>query len=174
MDTRRTNFAWLSAILFVTPIVVSENLAAAETPAPAFVRVSGVADEVAIVPMSDSSIDLLRILCGQAKSPAFTPTMEEVRRAEAGLTAYLQKAAPARAAVLWQKVHQYRRQYGGVLVGKGAAARRKLILNASCREDGRDFLQTVIAVKDGGTCYYQLTFDLLSGAFGDLRINGEG
>ena len=100
--------------------------------------------------------------------------MDEVRRAESGLVAYLKTAVPAKAAVIWQNAARYQRQYGGVLVGKGQEKQRKLILNAACREDGRDYLRTVIAVKDGGTCYYQLTFDLASGTFSDLRINGEG
>lgn len=31
-----------------------------------------------------------------------------------------------------------------------------------------------MAVNDGGTCYQQISFDLTTGAFSDLRIGGGG
>ncbi len=31
-----------------------------------------------------------------------------------------------------------------------------------------------MAVNDGGTCYHQISFDLTTGAFSDLRIGGGG
>jgi hypothetical protein len=149
-------------------------MAAPEDAAPTFSQVSGVTGQVAIVPITDGGFQLLRILCGQSGAPGFTPTQDEVRKAEAGLVAYLQQSAPAKAAMLWQKADEYRRQYGGVIVGKGKAAQRKLIMNASCRDNNQEWLRRVIAVKDGGRCYYQLTFDLSSATFSNLQINGEG
>lgn len=157
-------------------------MAHAETKEPAFTRVTEIAGQAAIVPMKNPHISLLRILCGHSNAPTFTPTQDEVRKAEATLVPYLQKNVPPRAAMIWQKADEYRRQYGGVIVELGTAAgktkgkepRRKLIVNASCRDSSQDWLNMIVAVKDGGSCYYQLTYDLTTATWSDLRINGEG
>lgn len=172
IKNRRRFWSWA----FIS-CLAGDSLAVAREPtlAPAFQRVNGVAGEVAIVPMTDAGANLLRILCGQAEHPAFTPTPDQVRAAEAGLIAFLRVAAPPKAAVLWQKANRYRRQYGGVVIGQGTQARHRLIISASCRTDGDDgWLRKVIAMKDGGTCYYQLIYDLSGGSFSNLQINGEG
>lgn len=149
-------------------------IAAPEVVVSEFQRVSDVAGQAAIVPITNSGFHFLQMLCGHSGTTGFTPTQDEVRRAEAGLVAYLKANAPKNAAMLWQKANDYRRQYGGVIVGKGKNAQRKLIMNASCHDSGQDWMRNIVAVKDGGTCYYQLTFDLNSATFSDLRINGEG
>ncbi len=99
----------------------------------------------------------------------WTPQATEVARLESALGPYLRQAALARSPDLWQRLPEYTRQYVGLLDDR----RQRILVNAFRDDLGTDWRTTPVAVLDGGDCYFQVTYDVASGAFSDLTVNGE-
>lgn len=45
--------------------------------------------------------------------------------------------------------------------------------NFFCSDPGMDWKKEWIFVMDGGDCFFQLQFDIASGAFSELMVNGD-
>lgn len=88
-----------------------------------------------------------------------------VARAEAALAPALEKVEPARDVV--PKLAKYKRQYFGFIVG----GKRRVYVNAFCIAPPT-WREQVVAVDDGGSCYFQAIFDMDAGAYVDIRVNG--
>jgi hypothetical protein len=105
--------------------------------------------------------------CDGLRPTYWTPTREQVLEAEGRIAAYLQEAAPAIAA----KLTGYRRQYVGMLFEHG-----RFIYMNFFRLDPRDgdrWLTEPVVVDDGGDDYFQVQYDVSTGDFCHLCINGE-
>src|SRR5436190_2153793 len=98
----------------------------------------------------------------------FTPTEADARRFEAGLVAFLAKSRPPEEPDLYRKVGSYVRQYtGGTQDG-----RRLLFVTFACREDagwGERFLD----INDGGSCYFDVGYDLDAGAYTYVGVHHD-
>jgi hypothetical protein len=98
----------------------------------------------------------------------FTPTEAEARKFEAGVVAFLAKSRPPEDPDLHRKVGRYVRQYtGGTRDG-----RRLLFVTFACRENpgwGERFLD----IKDGGSCYFDVEYDLDAGAYTHLIVHRD-
>jgi hypothetical protein len=96
----------------------------------------------------------------------FTPTEAEARKFEDGLVAFLAKSRPPDDPDLHRKVRSYVRQYtGGTRDGH-----RLLFVTFACRENpgwGERFLD----IKDGGSCYFDVGYDLDAGAYTYLGVH---
>jgi hypothetical protein len=98
----------------------------------------------------------------------WTPTAADVTAFESGLGAFMTKSVPADKKQLPIKMKSYKRQWIGVSAGN-----KKLIFgNFLCREM-TDWQKGVIMVDDGGDCYFQLFYDVASGRYEGLMINGN-
>lgn len=95
----------------------------------------------------------------------WTPAEADVLAFEAGLGAFLEGAAPA----LGQRATAYTRQYAGLL----RDGRRLLYASFLCDTYGEPWWREPLLVLDGGDCFFQLTFDLERGSYGNLMISGE-
>lgn len=98
----------------------------------------------------------------------WVPNAGEVAAFEAGLAAHMKKSVPASSKELPGKLKSYKRQWFGVTAGS-----KKLIYgNFFCRElPGWE--QGLVMVDDGGDCYFQLFYDVGSGEYLNLMINGN-
>ncbi|HYV19445.1 MAG TPA: hypothetical protein VFC25_10505 [Verrucomicrobiae bacterium] len=95
----------------------------------------------------------------------WTPATADVLQAEAGLAKYLAGAAP-RLAV---KYSSYVRQYTGFVVD----SRRKIHMNFLCwKPDTPGWRCSPVAVLDGGDCYFQVDYDMTTGEYENLQVNG--
>ena len=95
----------------------------------------------------------------------WTPTTTDVLRAEEGLSKFLAGAAPALAV----KYSGYLRQYTGFVVDD----HRKIHLNFLCwKPDTPGWRCSLVAVDDGGDCYFQVDFDTTTGEYENLQVNG--
>jgi hypothetical protein len=95
----------------------------------------------------------------------WTPSTDDVLRAEAGLARYLARAAPALAV----KYSPYLRQYTG-LVRDG---HRTIHMNFLCwSPDTPGWRCSTVEVADGGDCYFSVNYDLATGEYEDLGIHG--
>lgn len=99
----------------------------------------------------------------------WTPAERDVLGLEAGLAAFLRAAAPAASPELWQKQSSYKRQYAGLVVD----GRRLVYASFFCTTPGDEWRRRVLFVMDGGDCYFQLTYDVERGVYGELMVNGE-
>jgi hypothetical protein len=99
----------------------------------------------------------------------WTPAERDILALEAGLAAFLRASAPERSPDLWQKQPTYKRQYAGLI----RDGRRLVYASFFCSTQGDAWRSQVLFVLDGGDCFFQLTYDVERGTYGDLMVNGE-
>lgn len=98
------------------------------------------------------------------------PTLDELKRAEAALVPALRAHADKRLSELAPKISGYKRQYAGAVEGE----HRLVVINFVCDVASHPrWAQAVVMVKDGGACYAQAVYDLNTGRFRLLQVNGE-
>jgi hypothetical protein len=102
--------------------------------------------------------------------PFWTPSSEDIARLEGQLKSYLEGVGTPKAKVIAAKLGRYKRQYLGYTDG----GKKRIFVNSFChwKEDWfrRD---SAIIVKDGGTCFFRVHYDLSSSRFDQLEINGD-
>jgi hypothetical protein len=101
----------------------------------------------------------------------WTPTEEDVLLVEEKLPSFLQENSNSfrRQPPVWEQLDSYKRQYAGLVLN-----RRKIIYgNFFCSDTGRDWKKEWIFVLDGGDCFFQIQFDIASGTFSGLMVNGD-
>ena len=99
----------------------------------------------------------------------WTPSAAGVQDLEAALPAYLQGPDGQPYPNLVSRLPEYTRQYAGITSG----GRRLIFANFFCRDLGIDWQQEYVDVLDGGDCFFRLLYDVESGAFSGLSVNGE-
>ena len=100
----------------------------------------------------------------------WTPTKEDVLKAEEKLEPYLTRLAPRQSPDLGKKLVQYRRQYVGIFYN----GYKYLYMNFFCHNfKADDWKNSPVIVMDGGDCFFRLWYDIASGTFSRLNINGE-
>jgi hypothetical protein len=107
----------------------------------------------------------------------FTPTHEDIDKAEAAfktqLVALNKKRGNRLDKSVEQKLSQYRRQYFGYIDKVG---NKILCINCFYKDDAFGFYQTwlkdEIHVDDGGSAYWNIKFNLKTKKLFDLEVNG--
>jgi hypothetical protein len=124
----------------------------------------------------------------------WTPSLPEIMKMEERLPTYLREqldAAPAsrrgargRGAAgrrvapeppppakppLWKRAFAYKRQYVGLV----KAGRHVIWGNFFCTPPRADWRHEPAMVDDGGDCYFQVEYDVDTGRFSGLMVNGE-
>ena len=97
------------------------------------------------------------------------PLPQDIATLEAVLPEYLRTAAAPRSPELWQKSSSYKRQYAGMLENGNLL----IHMNAFCDAVGQDWQQEPVVVMDGGDCYFTLVYNVQTGTFERLNINGD-
>jgi hypothetical protein len=69
---------------------------------------------------------------------------------------------------LWQTLSKYKRQYLGFVLN----GQKKIFINFFCDPFNIDWKRQLVSVFDGGDCFFRVTYDVASGTFSDLRLNG--
>jgi len=98
----------------------------------------------------------------------FQASEDEVAAAERALAAGLAASSDPRVAEIVGRLGDYVRQY----IGVERDGSRLLYVNAFCDAAGLDPKTQVVAVEDGGTCFWQALIDA-DGTVLELRINGD-
>ena len=94
----------------------------------------------------------------------WTPTEADIGRAEEGLSKYLINNVPSLAV----KFSSYARQYTGFVYH----GRKRLFMNFFCSPPSNWRCEPV-GVDDGGDCYFRLEYDVVSGEYSHLSVNGS-
>jgi hypothetical protein len=95
----------------------------------------------------------------------WTPSEAEVIQAEVGLATYLTQVAPTLAG----KYASYTRQYAGFVF----EGHRRIFMNFLCwPATSPGWRCASVGVDDGGDCYFQLEYDVTTGEYSHLSVNG--
>jgi hypothetical protein len=122
-----------------------------------------------IMPVTQAeSASVLFLSMGDEVIGGFIPTGEEIAEAEAGLSSALQQHERATPALI-ERLATYQRQYLGLETGNG----RLLVINGFCDSLGMDPATTLIAVEDGGDCYWYAIYNLTDQTYDAVYVNGE-
>jgi hypothetical protein len=112
------------------------------------------------------------------------PTRDDFDRLLAGLPARLEADRDRRGSVVATRLRQQLSgepadaawdRYGVQVVGVVSGERRLVYANFYCNPGRalRDQPEELVMVLDGGTCYFQVWFDVSSGEYPRVVINGE-
>jgi hypothetical protein len=103
----------------------------------------------------------------------FTPTKEDIDKAEINLRTKLKELnnpAYNQKTRIQNMLRKYKRQYFGYINEKGE---KILYINCFCnKEFCKDWLTKIIFVLDGGSCFWNVKFNLTTVTLFDLNING--
>ena len=102
----------------------------------------------------------------------WVPTVEEVRTLEKQLEIYLpqqQHAFDSSKIPIEERLPSYKRQYWGVFKNE----KRVIFANFFCNALNYDWTDQKVVVHDGGDCYFQIQYDVETGTFSDLYVNGS-
>ena len=102
----------------------------------------------------------------------WVPTVEEVRTLEERIDTYLsqqQAAFDGSKTPIGERLPAYKRQYWGVLENE----KRVIFANFFCDTLHYDWTNQEVVVDDGGDCYFQIQYDVETGTFFDLYVNGS-
>ena len=100
----------------------------------------------------------------------WTPSTDDILRLEEGVVEYLRQNSGAfyRQPPVWERLDEYRRQY----IGYAIEGKKIIYGNFFCSEED-NWQQEFVMVIDGGDCYFQVKYDVESGKFIYLAVNGE-
>jgi hypothetical protein len=99
----------------------------------------------------------------------WTPSRDDVLAFEEGIGPYLQQAAPQTGPGSLSDLNEYRRQYVGIV----ANGQRVIFAVFFCNDHDTDWQHKIVFVIDGGSCYFEVKYDVQTGEFYDLSIHGE-
>jgi hypothetical protein len=105
----------------------------------------------------------------------WTPTLQDVRGFESGLVDYLRTLKPPEEPDLYRIVPDYKRQYEGLILD----GRRVLFVFFRCPPQHPDddyesqWSKHPVIVADGGKCYFDIRFDIVTREYSQLMFNGE-
>jgi len=108
-------------------------------------------------------------IIGEKTEGYWTPGRDDVLALEQRLEPYLQQAAPQTYPGPLRELNVYRRQYLGILVN----GQRVIFTNFFCNAYDTDWQRDIVFVLDGGSCYFEVKYDIETGEFYDLSIHGE-
>jgi hypothetical protein len=117
--------------------------------------------------------DFFRAVDGTAHAGYWTPTVQQIAQLEDDLLHHLTppsggvNSAPDK---IGQYLETYHRQYAGFITADG---QRQIEVNFFCAAYDGLWQSQPVAVQDGGTCFFRITYDLTTGKFSDLRVNGD-
>jgi hypothetical protein len=104
------------------------------------------------------------IMHGRAQS-YWTPVPSDVLELARVMREQLQRRNPRVASRL--------REYRFQVVGEVRGGKRLLFVNGFCSSRA-DWRERPVLVRDGGDCYFHLSFDPTAGTITEVVVNGEG
>jgi len=103
----------------------------------------------------------------------FTPLREDILKAESKVFDYIRDNTPQAlgypyAPDIDKKLANYKRQYVGVIFKD----KRKIWINFFCNYGNDSWKNSPLSVIGGGACYFNVLYDIDSGLFSGLSVNG--
>jgi hypothetical protein len=101
----------------------------------------------------------------------WSPSENNILTLEKQLGAYLQNNSDRfdkQKSPIGERLDEYDRQYTGMVLGE----KKIIFANYFCDSLAIDWRTEFVFVLDGGDCFFQFKYDVNSGAFLDLQVNG--
>jgi hypothetical protein len=120
---------------------------------------------------------------GEDVEGVWEPTAEDVEKFFDKLPERLEAGSDRRGAEVAARLREPpaaadvpAERYRAQLVGLKVGGKRYLFANFFCEGDGsgETWRESLVLVRDGGSCYFQVWFDVETGEYPRLAINGEG
>lgn len=104
-------------------------------------------------------------------APYWTPSAADVAQLESKLEGYLRSSTVPRVDEVVAELDHSKRQY----LGYTEAGRKRVFVNGLCERAWitRTWQTHLVVVLDGGSCFFQLHYDLDTAIFDGVFINGE-
>jgi hypothetical protein len=99
----------------------------------------------------------------------WTPSQADVLGLEERLEPFLEHMVSQTGPDVLPRLPAYKRQY----VGVQADDRRVIFANFFCNTHGIDWQRDWVEIADGGACYFEVSYDIATGEFFGLSVNGE-
>ncbi len=102
----------------------------------------------------------------------WTPTESDVLAIENQVVSFLQENSDAfrlQESPVWERLNKYNRQYLGIILGE----KKIIYANFFCNSFESNWHKEFVFVLDGGSCFFQFKYDVNTGEFFDLQVNGE-
>jgi hypothetical protein len=101
----------------------------------------------------------------------WTPPADEILKLEEKLPQYLSQNTMVfyHQPPVWERLDGYQRQY----IGFESDGKQMIYANYFCDSLGKNWREDLVMVEDGGDCYFQFEYDVKSGLFSNLLVNGE-
>ena len=97
----------------------------------------------------------------------WTPTKEQVMKAEEKIEEYLKNNPVSNAHDLWRKLPDYKRQYVGVIVD----GHKRIFCNFYCWN--KRLSDKPVFVFDGGACFFRIEYDVDNQKCYNFETNGD-
>jgi hypothetical protein len=101
----------------------------------------------------------------------WTPAVDDILKIEENIAEYLIQNANNFhwQPPVWERLDEYQRQY----IGLERDGQQIIYGNFFCEDGNNNWNKEFVFAIDGGECYFQVEFDVESGLFIKLRVNGE-
>jgi len=101
----------------------------------------------------------------------WAPSVSDVLKLEEKIDEYLSQNSNQfyRQPPVWERLDEYQRQY----IGFERDGKQIIYGNYFCDSTGKNWRQEFVFVFDGGDCFFQVEYDVESGTFIKLWVNGE-
>lgn len=109
------------------------------------------------------------VIFAQEDKDHWTPSRAEVLALEERLGPYVRAAAPQDYPGPLKNLSAYKRQYQGLWVKE----QQVIAVNFFCDAHGVEWQHHIVFVTDGGSCYFEVKYNIATGEFFDLSIHGE-
>lgn len=109
------------------------------------------------------------VIFAQEDKYHWTPSRAEVLALEERLGPYVRAAAPQDYPGPLKSLAAYKRQYQGLWIKE----QRVIAVNFFCNAHRIEWQRHIVFVTDGGSCYFEVKYDIATGEFFDLSIHGE-
>ena len=103
----------------------------------------------------------------------WVPALTQIEELETNLPQHLAKSNHPDAGAMVARLPNYRRQYLG-FIDEG---HQRIYVNAFCQAhtaNDESWRTEFVLVQDGGSCYFQIIYDVESKSFIRLSVNGVG
>ena len=154
--------------LFILLFALCSCKSQTEVPANRLVRTSTFEGVI----FSQQNAESISRILGDSRITGFwTPGQADVISLEAGLYNYLQSVANLfpQGPPTEEQLVKYHRQYLGII----EEGRHVIYANYFCEDSIQDWENQFVMVQDGGSCFFQLRFEVGASRYYDLHINGE-
>ena len=101
----------------------------------------------------------------------WTPSVNDILKIEENIAEYLNKNSDKFnwQPPVWQRLDEYQHQY----IGLERRGKRIIYGNYFCEGGNNNWRKVFVFAIDGGECYFQVEYNISSGLFIKLLINGE-